>query len=111
MSRAIYWRCFHCGEGFTKAQRGCAKLHFGRDERSSPVCLMRVPGEHDLLTALRRAEHELESRREDIDPLLNALTSMDADHARAPRRAEEDGYNKGVRDISAADAGAAETRS
>lgn len=96
--RRIHWRCFHCGETFTKAQKRWAGEHFGRSECDTPVCMMRVPGEASLLTALRNAQSELESYRAEDSDLMRALYAMQADHAVALRREEERGYEKGMRD-------------
>jgi len=96
--RKIYWRCFHCGDTFTKAQERWAREHFGRDQGELPVCQMRVPGEHHLLTALRKAQDELESYRAEDSDLMRAMFAMQADHAEALRREEERGYAKGVAD-------------
>lgn len=95
----IHWRCFHCGETFTKAQERWAREHFGRDEGSTPACLIRSSGESALLSVLRKAEDELASYRAEDTMLLRAMWAMEADHRRALVRIEEDGYNKAVRDI------------
>jgi hypothetical protein len=100
MSRAIYWRCFHCGDAFTKAQERCAREHFGADAGAEPVCLIRSAGESALLTALRETEDELTAYRAEDGKILRAMHAMAADHRQALIRAEEDGYNKGVRDMS-----------
>lgn len=96
--RKIYWRCFHCGEAFTKAQERWARQHFGRDEGELPVCQMRMPGEHHLLTALRNAQDELAAYRAEDSDLMRAIYAMQADHAQALRREEERGYEKGLAD-------------
>jgi hypothetical protein len=96
--RRIHWRCFHCGETFTKAQRRWALQHFGADQGALPACQMRVPGEHHLLEYLRKAEAELDAYRQEDTELHRAIHAMASDHDRAIRRAEEDGYNKGLRD-------------
>lgn len=96
--RSIYWRCFHCGEAFTKAQQRHARDHFGLDCSATPVCLMREPGEYHVLRALRDAQAELEAYRAEDTELHRALHSMAADHATALRREEERGYEKGLRD-------------
>jgi hypothetical protein len=83
---------------FTKAQERHARDHFGADCSQTPVCLMREPGEYHVLRALRDAQDELTAYRTEDTELHRALHSMAADHAAALRRAEEDGYNKGVRD-------------
>lgn len=98
MPGKIQWRCFHCGDTFTLAQKKHAYLHFGMDDTKVSVCLMRLPGEYELLTALRQAEDQLSRWRSETMPILNTLHSMRADHAQALIRAEERGYNKGVLD-------------
>lgn len=100
-SRAVYWRCFHCGETFTLAQKRWAGEHFGRSECDTPVCMMRVPGEAALLTALRNAQQELERYRAEDSDLMRAIWSMQADHTTALRREEERGYERGLRDARA----------
>lgn len=99
MADRIHWRCFHCGETFTRAQERWAREHFGRDEGATPVCLIRSAGEAALLSALRRAEYELASYRLEDTALLRAMWAMQSDHQQALIRAEEDGYNKGVREV------------
>ena len=96
--RKIHWRCFHCGDAFTKAQEHWAREHFGADQDALPVCQMRVPGEHHLLTILRKLEAELRRYREEDTDLWRSLYAMSADHAQALRREEERGYEKGLRD-------------
>ena len=94
----IYWRCFHCGEGFTKAQERWAREHFGRDDGELPVCQMRVPGEGNLLSALRNAQDALAGYHAEDGDLMRAMHSMAADHAEALKREEERGYAKGLAD-------------
>lgn len=97
-SRAVHWRCFHCGETFTRAQVKCARNHFGRDEGERPVCLIREPGEYNVLRALRQAHDELSAYRAEDTELHRALHAMSAEHAGALRREEERGYAKGLHD-------------
>ncbi len=99
MSRAVYWRCFHCGETFTKAQERWAREHFGRSQDAEPVCLIRTAGESSLLSALREAEDQLASYRAEDSLIIRSMCAMAADHAQALIREEEKGYNKGVRDM------------
>lgn len=98
MSQIIQWRCFHCGDTFTKAQERWARDHFGRDEGELPVCQLRLPGEHHLLTALRKAQDELARYRAEDGDLMRAIYAMRADHTEALRREEERGYAKGLAD-------------
>lgn len=97
----IYWRCFHCGDAFTKEQEQHARDHFGANQLETPVCLMRVPGERSLLSALRRAQDELTRYRNDDTPLLRAMYSMETDYAERFRNAEEAGYARALRDVEA----------
>lgn len=99
--RKIHWRCFHCGDTFTKAQERWAREHFGCDQGDLPVCQMRLPGEHHLLTALRKAQDELTRYRAEDHDLMRAIYAMQADHAQALRNEEERGYAKGVSDARA----------
>lgn len=105
--RAIHWRCFHCGEGFTKAQERWAREHFGRDQSAEPVCLIRTAGESALLSALRAAEDELTGYRAEDGHILRAMHSMQADHRQALIREEQAGYDKGLRDGRSLSAAAA----
>lgn len=97
-SRAVHWRCFHCGDVFTKGQERWAREHFGADQGQEPVCLIRSAGEGALLTALRNAQDELDRYRAEDSDLMRALFSMQADHQTALRREEERGYAKGLQD-------------
>jgi hypothetical protein len=94
----IFWRCFHCGDTFTKAQRQWARYHFGSNEGEQPVCLIRSAGEDALLVAMRNMQDELARHRAEDSDLIRAMWSMQADHRSALLRAEEGGYTKGVRD-------------
>lgn len=98
MTGKIHWRCFHCGETFTLAQKRWAGEHFGWRQEQEPVCLIRTAGESQLLNALRFAENELAGYREEDGRIIRAMYSMQADHAAALRREEERGYAKGVAD-------------
>ena len=96
--RSIRWRCFHCGDAFTRAQEQRARDHFGRDCGETPVCLMREPGEYHVLRALRKAQDELAGYRAEDTELHRALAAMACDHGQALRREEERGYARGLRD-------------
>lgn len=96
--RKIHWRCFHCGDAFTKAQERHARDHFGDDQDAKPVCQIRLAGEAALITLLRKQERELARYRSEDCDTLRVLHSMRADHARALRREEERGYEKGLAD-------------
>lgn len=96
MTGKIHWRCFHCGDAFTKAQEQHARAHFGADESALPVCQMRLPGEYHLLNILRKQEDELHAFYAEDTELWRALHAQAADHAQALRREEERGFAKGV---------------
>lgn len=104
--RRIQWRCFHYGEAFMKAQERWALQHFGANCDALPACQMRLPGEHHLLNILRAQEAELAAHRAEDTELWRALHAQSSDHRQALIRAEEDGYNKGVRDMQDQIAGA-----
>lgn len=101
MARRVYWRCYHCGDVFTKAQERWAREHFGAHEDETPVCQMRLPGESGLLTALRNAQDELARYRAEDSDMMRALYAMQADHAAVLRSEEERGYAAGLRDARA----------
>lgn len=96
--RKVYWRCFHCGDAFTKAQERWAREHFGASQDAQPVCLIRSAGESALLGALRQAEEQLQAYRSEDQLILRAAHSMQADHAHALIREEQRGYDKGLAD-------------
>lgn len=96
--RKIHWRCFHCGETFTKPQERWAREHFGRDCSAEPVCLIRSAGENALLSALRAAEDELAGYRAEDSLIIRSMHSMSADHVRALIREEEKGFARGLED-------------
>ncbi len=98
--RVIQWRCFHCGDSFTKEQFAHAREHFGRDEGETPVCLMRVPGESGLIAALRKAQDELANWRAESDPLTRAIECQAADYEQRLIREEEKGYARGLKDYT-----------
>lgn len=95
------WRCFHCDATFTVHQRKYAREHFGRDQGDTPVCMMRVPGEHHLITALRKAQDELALYRSEDSDLLRSIAAINAEHTEKLRREEERGYARGLKDYTA----------
>lgn len=97
--RRIHWRCFHCGDVFTKTQERWAREHFGEDCSATPVCLIRTAGERALLSALRKAERELASYRSEDGAIIRAMHAMSSDHSRALIREEEKGYERGMKDM------------
>lgn len=90
------WRCFHCDEVFEG--RKFAAEHFGFQCDGIPACQIKSYEGH-LVTYIRRLEAENARHRQDDSDVLRSIMSLEADHRQALIRAEEDGYNKGVRDM------------
>jgi hypothetical protein len=90
------WRCFHCDEVFTSER--WARDHFGADQGATPACQIKGHEGH-LITYIRKLEDDLAAYRAEDSDVLRAMYAAQAEHAQALRRAEEDGYNKGVRDM------------
>ncbi len=95
------WRCFFCDEVFTR--RADAAEHFGVDdscEADVPACKIAAHEGH-LVKYIRKLESELRRYvREDSD-IARSIMTLEADQGDKLRRAEEDGYAKGVRDMRA----------
>lgn len=83
------WRCFHCDKTFTDPE--CAAEHFGRFEDCQPACKIGVE-------QFRKMEAELANWRVGNDTATREFYRLGADHYRKERRAEEEGYEKGLRD-------------
>jgi hypothetical protein len=93
------WRCFHCDEVFEN--RHCAANHFGCDGDATPAC--KIAGHHGhLVMYIRKLEDDLARCRMDDSDVMRSIMALEADHRQALIRAEEDGYNKGVRDMTPA---------
>lgn len=92
------WRCFHCDDVFYSAK--LAQEHFGDDCSQTPACKL-ASHEGHLITYIRKLESEVEQYRREDSHVLRSMWSLEADHRRAIQRAEEDGYSKGVRDMTA----------
>lgn len=91
------WRCFHCDEVFTRMED--AAQHFGRDLRSLTAC--QIKGHENLLIKkIREQEELLSSYMNEDGAILRAMQAQQAEHAQALIRAEELGYNRGVRDAT-----------
>lgn len=86
------WRCFHCDEVFT--DRAAAREHFGSEQHATPVCQVDGAEYRRMEEAFRR------SAAEDTD-LHREIRSLQAGHAAALRRAEEEGYARGLADATA----------
>lgn len=83
------WRCFHCDDVF--GTRAAAVEHFGTSEVSQPACQIDI-GEYRRMEALH-ARHLSEDS--DADREYHRLRA-DADVR--VRRAEEQGYERGLSD-------------
>jgi hypothetical protein len=90
------WTCFFCGETFKTP--GLARAHFGGDPLSMAGCQIKAGEERMLLGALREAEKLLDDYRRECDPESKRYYEMQADHAAALRREEEEGYERGLAD-------------
>lgn len=93
------WTCFHCGETFTTP--GGARDHFGADPTKEPGCMIRVQlgDERGLLMALRQAEEQLESYRNEDSETARQFHAMTSKHQTELRQEEERGYARGVADM------------
>lgn len=89
------WRCFHCDEVFTGRW---AAEHFGKDG-ATPACKIKSHEGH-LVTYIRELEDQIERYRADDSHVMRSIQALEADHRQALIRAEEEGYNRGVRDMT-----------
>jgi hypothetical protein len=83
------WRCFHCDEVFTEPEN--ARLHFGDDCMTDAACQISAASVREMETLLARY------RAEDSDK-DREFHRMRAQHTVALRRAEEEGYRRGLVD-------------
>ena len=83
----ITWRCFHCDEAFS--DREAARLHFGESEMQRPMC---------TIDAAHFRWMEAQHRRNVDSEALRTIASLASAHEDIRRRAEEDGYARGLRD-------------
>ena len=86
------WRCFHCDEVFTTVVD--AAFHFGYADLEKPACLVDA-------VELRNMQLELRRHREEDTDLHRALYAKDSEMHQAVRRAEEEGYAKGLAALKA----------
>lgn len=101
------WRCFFCDEVFTGFKQ--AAEHFGVDdacEADIPACKLTAHEGH-LITYIRKLEKELRRYMTEDSDVMRSIQTLEADHRQALIRAEEAGYNKGVRDMATPKAAAA----
>jgi hypothetical protein len=74
-----------------------ARRHFGADSTRTPACQLK-PFEEHLVDYIRDLEERLNSYIAEDSLTMRALYTMQADHSRALVKAEQEGYDKGVRD-------------
>jgi flagellar biosynthesis/type III secretory pathway protein FliH len=93
------WRCYHCDELFTSER--CAREHFGRDEGSTPACIIKG-ADGGLLRALRDAEEQadnaIQMMHDESTDAAKAYHQQRCRHAQALMAAEEAGYERGLAD-------------
>lgn len=89
------WRCFHCGDVFAK--RSEAAAHFGYDDYATPACRI-APDLRGLVAFIRWQEAELQRFRREDTATSRTFYALGAEHFQALRRAEEEGYARGLRD-------------
>lgn len=81
------WRCFHCDAVFI--DRAEAAEHFGTSQTQSPAC--------QISTAhVRWLEQQHQRNCEDDTAALRAIRGMAAEHEELRRRAEEQGFARGL---------------
>lgn len=90
------WRCFHCGEVFRRFH--LAAEHFGHEEGAQPACRLKAHEGH-LVHYIRSLEDQLARYRAEDSDVLRSIYTLEAEHQRALRQAEEEGYNRGVNDM------------
>jgi len=92
----MHWRCFHCDDVFT--DRAAAAEHFGGDNlQADPACKLNSI-EGGLIALVRAQEQELQQFRTEETASYREFYRLGAEHAAAVRRAEEEGYAKGLAD-------------
>ena len=90
------WRCFHCDQVFTS--RRWAAEHFGADG-DMPICKIKAHEGH-LVTYIRRLEDDLSRYRTDDSDVMRSIMTLEVEQRQALIRAEEEGYARGVRDMT-----------
>lgn len=85
------WRCFHCDEVFDNDS--AAAEHFGSRETFQPACRIDIAAYRRLEAAYAKLQADV---LEECTPIENAMRALQSEHAVALRRAEEDGYARGL---------------
>lgn len=94
--RRTEWRCFHCDEVFTSPT--AAGIHFGADQAATCACVL--PHERHLVKHIRDLEAQLDRYRAEDSEVMRSIMTLEAEHRQALIRAEEEGYARGVRDMT-----------
>lgn len=84
------WVCFHCDEAFHDREK--AIEHFGRWQTHQPACQIDI-------AEYRRMEALDEAWRNESSEIQVSMQAMLSKHLHEKRRAEEDGYDKGIQDM------------
>lgn len=97
MAEPAGWTCFHCGKHFDNIK--CAETHFGTDESRDPGCVEKLKGgDLGLLRRVRELEEQLIPYLSETSAVENYVHGLKDDHGRALIHAEQEGYDKGLRD-------------
>jgi Arc/MetJ-type ribon-helix-helix transcriptional regulator len=88
------WRCYHCDQVFRNELE--AGIHFGADQAGTCACVL--PHEQHLVEHIRDLETQLASYRSESDCVMRSIQTLEAEHRQALIRAEQDGYDKGLKD-------------
>jgi hypothetical protein len=83
------WRCFHCDETFTDREQ--ARLHFGDSEHQQALCT--IDAAH-----FRWMEAQHRRNVDDDSEALRTIARLAGEHETLRLRAEELGYERGLRD-------------
>lgn len=83
------WRCFHCDEVFETAAE--ASQHFGHWENEKPICQFDAD-------EIRQLQKQLLEWMDDATPLHLEIYRLQSEMEASKRRAEEEGYARGLRD-------------
>lgn len=97
-TEAKSWRCFHCDEVFTDPE--AAREHFGDLGLSVGVVVWDEPACKIDPREYRRMKRELERYQAEDADLHRQIEHLKSEHQQALMRAEEAGYDRGLRDGS-----------
>lgn len=91
----LSWRCFHCDEVFTDADK--AREHFGGERDDEPACRLNET-EGGTLKLYCDALAQVRSYQDETDLTSKYFYEMGCTHHQALIREEEKGYARGLRD-------------